>query len=1765
MKKRINSFIGVVMSVCMLITVLPVNSIETKADTNSIILDEEFTSEKECNNLDESINTNENLKITDNNSEDYETNVECNTSESEANNQEGITEVYGNNGKVSRVATSVSDTYKMGTLTNADGLNGIVIDGRSYDVTDDFDFNKAAMIWVESKSKKIVYKIANELVEDIYSVEDIMHIDVSVKPSETELVYRNGEFEKSQFNLNVELTGVMSAEYSFLPQSILNQLYITIKKVKINTDSEAANFGQDGLFMFKNDVKYIEFNVNQSIRCGEKTSYNNNTVYLNSKYKMTSVSSVLELQCEVETDDETINKKIQVSVGNLDYQEEKAEEKRNNSVFGKKVKAAQNENKEAEQAVSLDANIMKYLDANQMKEVYKFLYAWTASAFAATSIKFNSNEKKIKDEIYSNLGINQDVITRYSSMIASTNMDVTSTSGAKLRIHFSVNLGSYVLNEGTPYAGMGNINYEIYDKKSTEAICTGIGMVTYADIAGFVSKMKDIAESAVKDIYNNIWGYNANKIADYLTEGTVVEVLKEQGILKGTFSDHVYKLMTEPTKRYIKAGIHCPVDVYVYDSEGNLCGVVKNNVINTQYNQIYISVIGDEKYVYFPDDNYRLELKGNDIGIMSYTIEEYDSSGNKVRTMEYDNVTLTKNTVYNAAVLPAASMSSSLYDLTCSDGKEIRVTNDDVEKNEYNQSISYGLLDDGTLVVDGDGKAYLGDKWENRNKVKKIDFISGNMEIENQSFRDFDVLEVINIDANVETIGEVAFGYCDNLNAIILPKTLKEIRWRAFISDDKLEHVYFNGEIENWCNISFRDSHSNPMIHDGKLYIKGKLVTELIIPDSVECIGSYVFSGCTSLTDIVMSNNILSIGTGAFEYCSSLKKLNIPEKTTFIDSNAFYSCSNLETISFTKYLEKIGYGAFEYCSKVSSVYYWGNVEDWCKIIFADQYSNPMNGGYDNYFSPSVGANLYFNNFLVTNVTITKDIKEIPSFLFSGCGSLREVEIEEGISSIGEKSFADCVNLGKIQLPDSINDIGSYAFCNTALEYIIIPERITSINEGTFAKSTIKEITLPKELSNIENRAFLSCVGLESIIVPDNVTQIKSDTFYGCMNLKKVELGEKIISIGAEAFRDCDSLKTIKLPESLIKIGNGSFYDCDELEGVIIPQNVQEIGELSFSRCKKLSYVDIPKSLNKIADWSFSECYSLRKVDIEQGVECIGYGTFSYCKSLAYIVIPDTVSCIGVNAFYGMSDGLNSLNHVYFLGNEEQWKSIDIKQGNQNLTSSKIHYDMLGKEMFSIEEIEPKCNQDGKITYTCLICGETFADIVNYNRPEHSSTIKKIVEPTCIEEGYTEYECSICGEIYCDDYIGSTGHKGEIINVVKPTCTEKGYTEYKCSICGETYKSDYVDALGHNLVNGICKNCGKSEDECMESVHPYIDNCNEVWTINKPGAKSISITFSENTQVENDCDYICILDQNNNEVGCYTGDSLALRTIIVLGDTVKIKLVSDGSVSYYGFSLTSVKVNYNEPFQYNDFEYLILDDETIELIRYIGSDTKLIIPDNINGKEVTGIGYNAFYNCKNLEAIEIPTTIKYIGYNAFYGCSELEDVYYNGDSDYDLDELIDFDDGNDSLLYVTSIHYCHMKSVQETTASEKPNISETTTPKPTEKPTTQKTTMQKETTQNSSNMKKSFATKIKSVKKAKKSLKVTWKKVKGVTGYQIQYSTSSKFKKSKKITIKKAKTTSKTIKKLKAKKKYYVRIRTYITVNGKKKYSGWSKKKSQKTK
>lgn len=91
------------------------------------------------------------------------------------------------------------------------------------------------------------------------------------------------------------------------------------------------------------------------------------------------------------------------------------------------------------------------------------------------------------------------------------------------------------------------------------------------------------------------------------------------------------------------------------------------------------------------------------------------------------------------------------------------------------------------------------------------------------------------------------------------------------------------------------------------------------------------------------------------------------------------------------------------------------------------------------------------------------------------------------------------------------------------------------------------------------------------------------------------------------------------------------------------------------------------------------------------------------------------------------------------------------------------------------------------------------------------------------------------------------------------------------------------------------------------------------------------------------------------------------------------------------------------------------------------------------------------------------------------------------------------------------------------------------------------------------------TAIKAIKPGRKQLKVAWKK-KRCSGYQIQLATNKKFTKNlKTITVNGAGKTARTVKKLKANKKYYVRVRTYKNFNGTQLYSKWSKVKAKSTK
>lgn len=199
--------------------------------------------------------------------------------------------------------------------------------------------------------------------------------------------------------------------------------------------------------------------------------------------------------------------------------------------------------------------------------------------------------------------------------------------------------------------------------------------------------------------------------------------------------------------------------------------------------------------------------------------------------------------------------------------------------------------------------------------------------------------------------------------------------------------------------------------------------------------------------------------------------------------------------------------------------------------------------------------------------------------------------------------------------------------------------------------------------------------------------------------------------------------------------------------------------------------------------------------------------------------------------------------------------------------------------------------------------------------------------------------------------------------------------------------------------------------------------------------------------------------------------------------------------------------------------------------------------------------------------------------------DLKDTYYSFINVNDSEDWLDVDDyydyqyktpwtaGGNNLIYIICHSVITTTPVTIISSTPVPNPTPNPTPapspapaQPAPAPSTSTSAPAAQTTAQPAAPKNNKKVKVASAKAGKKSVKVTWKKVKGIKGYQIQYSTNKKFKKGNKtITVKSTKSTSATIKKLKSKKKYYVRMRTYKIVNGKKVYSAWSKAKSVKVK
>ena len=403
--------------------------------------------------------------------------------------------------------------------------------------------------------------------------------------------------------------------------------------------------------------------------------------------------------------------------------------------------------------------------------------------------------------------------------------------------------------------------------------------------------------------------------------------------------------------------------------------------------------------------------------------------------------------------------------------------------------------------------------------VEMIDF---------EAFRDCTALIELNFakHSNLQVIGQAAFGGCASLKSVVMPDTVKELKYSAFVGCSALTDVYVSSALEvmegyvfSACPslTSFEMGDGAKMLGDYAFYTPASSngfyyhnsLKNVTIPDSVEYIGVFAFAGNTVMETLTM-NGVKTIAEGAFHYATGL-----------------------EVVTTTDALESIGVNAF-----VGS-----------GIRFIDLFNVEHFGA-----QCFLGTNIYVPNS--GNLKLDNAIT-IGAGAFYNCKNIKQVTLKN-VVSLGDMAFASETQsqITKVDVGTSLVSMGATVFYNAPITYISLPETLQEISEPAFvgcaSLSTImvsdknKTFFVDKDFGGLYRR--LPNGDYELLAVPNNKRMEKIDTNYqeglpfDYNNLEPFKILEGTSRIAAWAMGHCKFIHAVEIPASVQNIGPYAFFN-----------------------------------------------------------------------------------------------------------------------------------------------------------------------------------------------------------------------------------------------------------------------------------------------------------------------------------------------------------------------------------------------------------------------------------------------------------------------------------------------------------------------------------------------------------------------------------------------------------------------------------------------
>lgn len=965
-------------------------------------------------------------------------------------------------------------------------------------------------------------------------------------------------------------------------------------------------------------------------------------------------------------------------------------------------------------------------------------------------------------------------------------------------------------------------------------------------------------------------------------------------------------------------------------------------------------------------------------------------------------------------------------------------------------------------------------------------------------------------------------------------------------------------------------------------FLNNKTMIHVLIPDSVTSIGESAFEGCTSLLSVSIPDSVESIGQSAFEGCTSLGYAYLPNnvKYTVIESSLFRECSVLKEIELPDSIIKIGAQAFEECHLLEQVSFNE------KITLIDYEAFKDCESITDLVLPQYVTELEWESFAgcdgITELEIPKSLKKATAYGYSGtarfgpfseCDNLSRITFQKGTKEIAEGLFGNCTGLKEIEIPNSVTKIGREAFtwC-TNLETVKFSTNLVDIDDVAFYHcDNLVVLNFPDVVTRIGARTFEECNSLKEVILPSSLTELEWQAFASCSQIRKVQIpkGLKKAETWGDGwypksgpFSDCNNLTEVVFEEGITKVADGLFGNCTGLEEIIIPNTVKEIGEGAFTYCSNLKKVKLSDSIERIDYVAFRKCTVLENIEVPESLKSIGSGAFVDCQTITEINLPDSVSEIGDSVFQGCKK-LEKVKLPSELYEIEDYMFADCVSLKEIIFPKKIK--SIGTEAFfnciTIEDL----NLAQSISEINESAFDGCEGLNKINLPKDLMYIRKAAFRNC--SSLIQVKMSNLVNYMGDNVFENCNFLTDIVLSARikaiPSQTFQG-----CSSLESIVLPYQVETIEDNAFKNCTKlkkiTIPKATTSISDSAFSYPD---------KMTIYGVAGSYAEQYAKENDIAFVA--------------QQIA---------TEKITLTE-----------TELTLGRNEKYQLT--AGLNPMDSTDEVI-WSSSDEKIAKVDKTGNVEAISAG-EAVITVKAGEktatckvTVNIPITSIYLNkrsieLNSIGDSYQLNASYYPSDADGAIiwksdDEGVASVDQTGKVTAVgkgtTTITVscgsvkdtCTVVSKGESDGSQiipspgsqpsvKPNPDNqpANTPKPSmtpQVPTKGNIPQSSQTVNDGKNSgQMASLTKIKGVvaKNQKKcKVKVTWKKVPNSLGYQIQYATNKKFKKAKKKTVK---STFVTLKKLKKKKTYFIRIRAYKIADGKKVYGKWSSVKKVKVK